>query len=111
MNKVLRANILLTGLAVLLAQAGVVRAAQDAMLVQQGKLLAQSMCADCHTFGGATRSDRPALDFAAIGAMPSTTALSLQVFLKTSHGQMPNLILEEAQIEALSAFILDLGRK
>jgi mono/diheme cytochrome c family protein len=79
--------------------------------VRQGQLLAQSMCADCHTFGGTTRFDRAAPDFAAVGAMPSTTPLSLRVFLKSSHANMPNLILEDAQIEALSAFILDLGGK
>ena len=98
-------------LALLTLQAGSASAAQDAMLVQQGKLLAQSMCAECHTFGGTIRSDRPSPDFAAIGAMPSTTALSLRVFLQSSHANMPNLILEGPQIEALSAFILDLGGK
>lgn len=107
----LRTNFFLASLTILLLQTQAARPAQDTSLAQQGKILAQSMCADCHTFGGATRSDRPALDFAAIGAMPSTTALSLRVFLKTSHGQMPNLILDASQIEALSAFILDLGRK
>ncbi len=107
----LRSNILLASLALLVLHAGPAHTAQDAMLVQQGKILAQSLCADCHTFGGAMRSDRAAADFAAIGAMPSTTLLSLRVFLKSSHGHMPNLILEEAQIEALSAFILELGGK
>lgn len=107
----LRSNILLASLTLLLLQLGAAHAAQDANLVQQGKTLAQSLCAECHTFGGAMRSDRAALDFAAIGAMPSTTLLSLRVFLKSSHRLMPDLILEEAQIEALSAFILDLGRK
>ncbi len=98
-------------LALLTLQTGSASAAQDAMLMQQGKLLAQSMCAECHTFGGAIRSDRPSPDFASIGAMPSTTALSLRVFLQSSHANMPNLILEGPQIEALSAFILDLGGK
>jgi len=102
---------LLANLAILFLYAGGAHAAQDARLTQQGKMLAQSMCADCHTFGDTMRSDRPALDFSVIGAMPSTTALSLRVFLKSSHAQMPNLILEETQIEALSAFILDLGKK
>jgi len=98
-------------LALLALQAGSASAAQDGVLVQQGKLLAQSMCADCHTFGGTRRSDRPSPDFAAIGAMPSTTPLSLRVFLQSSHANMPNLILEGPQIEALSAFILELGGK
>jgi mono/diheme cytochrome c family protein len=86
-------------------------AAQNSQLVHQGQLLAQSLCADCHTFSGAMRSDRAAPDLAAVGTMRSTTHLSLRVFLKSSHANMPNLILEESQIEALSAFILDLGGK
>lgn len=93
-----------------LAQTGA-QAAQDERLVQQGRLLAQSMCADCHTFGGQTRSDGLPPDFAQVGAMPSTTPLSLRVFLKSPHRNMPDLILEEGQIDALAAFILDLGGK
>ncbi len=87
------------------------QAAQNAQLVQQGRLLAQSQCADCHTFGGAKRSDRLSPDFRDVGAMAQTTALSLRVFLKSPHANMPDLILEEGQIDALVAFILDLGGK
>jgi mono/diheme cytochrome c family protein len=87
------------------------QAAQDPRLVQQGRLLAQSLCADCHTFGADRRSDRLPPDFRDVGAMPQTTALSLRVFLKSPHANMPDIILEPAQINALSAFILDLGGK
>jgi mono/diheme cytochrome c family protein len=87
------------------------QAAQDPLLVQQGRLLAQSLCADCHTFGSARRSDRPSPDFADVGAMAQTTALSLRVFLRSPHATMPDIILEPEQIDALSAFILDLGGK
>ena len=111
MLKCLRFHLLLASLAVSFLQVGGATAAQDASLIRQGKLLAQSMCAECHTLGGTTRSDRPAQDFATIAAMPSTTALSLRVFLKSSHADMPNLILTPTQIDALSAFILDLGGK
>ena len=87
------------------------QAAQNQQLVAQGRLLAQSLCADCHTFGGDTRSDRNPPDFAAVGAMTQTTRLSLRVFLTSPHVNMPDLILQEAQIDALSAFIRDLGGK
>ncbi len=87
------------------------QAAQNQQLVAQGRLLAQSLCADCHTFGGETRSDRKPPDFAAVGAMTQTTPLSLRVFLTSSHVNMPDLILQDAQIDALGAFILDLGGK
>ena len=103
----------LVALAITFALGGLcaAQAAQDQTLARQGKLLAQSMCADCHTFGGETRNDRPAPDFAAVGAMPSATQLSLRVFLKSTHATMPNLILDDGQIDALSAYILDLGGK
>lgn len=94
-----------------LATATGAQAAQDPQLVQQGRLLAQSLCADCHTFGGARRSDRQPPDLADVGAMAQTTPLSLRVFLKSPHANMPDIILEPAQIEALSAFILELGGK
>ena len=87
------------------------QAAQNPQLVQQGRLLAESLCADCHTFGGDRRSDRLPPDFRDVGAMPQSTALSLRVFLRSPHANMPDIILEPGQIEALSAFILDLGGK
>ncbi|MDB5595239.1 MAG: Cytochrome c class [Hyphomicrobiales bacterium] len=86
-------------------------AAQNPERVATGRILAQSICADCHTFGGPTRTDRAPPDFAAIGAMPSTTALSLKVFLRSPHANMPDVQLDDQQIDALTAFILDLGGK
>lgn len=97
--------------ALILAIGNGAHAAQNPQLAQQGRLLAQSLCADCHTFGGAQRSDRAPPDFKAVADMPQTTALSLRVFLKSPHANMPDLILEEGQIDALVAFILDLGDK
>ena len=94
-----------------LATGNAAQAAQNPQLVEQGRLLAQSLCADCHTFSGNRRSDRPSPDFRDVGAMPQTTALSLRVFLKSPHANMPDIILEPGQIDALSAFILDLGGK
>jgi mono/diheme cytochrome c family protein len=86
-------------------------AAQNPERVATGRILAQSLCGDCHTFGGPTRTDRASPDFAAIGAMRSTTALSIKVFLRSSHATMPNIQLDDQQIDALTAFILDLGGK
>ena len=57
-----------------------------------GKQLAEGRCLECH---GAQNASHKAPAFSAIAAMPSTTAQSLDVFLRTSHPTMPNLILSD----------------
>jgi cytochrome c len=49
-------------------------------------------------------------DFTAIANRPSTTALSLKVFFKTSHRRMPNLIIAPEQADDLANYILSLKR-
>ncbi len=68
-----------------------------------GERLAAANCARCHAHGAA-----PA--FAKIAAMPSTTQLSLGVFLRTSHGSMPNHILSAEDRNDLIAYILSLRK-
>jgi hypothetical protein len=46
-----------------------------------------------------------------VGAMPSSTVLSIKVFLRSTHPTMPNLILSDPQMDALAAYILDLRGK
>jgi mono/diheme cytochrome c family protein len=72
-----------------------------------GKRLVDAACAGCHS-----PSVRPkrAPDFAAIAAMPSTTALSLGVFMRTSHPTMPNVVLTPAELDDVIGFILSLRR-
>ena len=67
-----------------------------------GERLAAANCAKCHDAHGAA----PA--FTKIAAMPSTTQTSLGVFLQTSHGSMPNLILSATDRNNLIAYILSL---
>jgi hypothetical protein len=43
--------------------------------------------------------------------MPSTTELSLKVFLRSSHKNMPNIILAREEIDSLASYILGLGGK
>jgi cytochrome c len=70
-----------------------------------GKQLAEATCLGCH---GAQNTSRKAPAFSTIAAMPSTTALSLDVFLRTSHPTMPNLMLSDADRADLIAYILSL---
>jgi mono/diheme cytochrome c family protein len=74
----------------------------------EGRRIAETWCANCHLVGAGPQG--PAGDaappFHAIAAMPSTTAMSLRVFLSTPHGRMPDYRLSNAQIDAVSDWIL-----
>ena len=91
--------------ATLLAASGA--RAQD---IEAGKRVAQSACSSCHLVdpkGQNTGSDAVPT-FASIARMPSTTEISLAAFLSTPHGRMPDLILNQAEIQDISAYILSL---
>ncbi|MGG5817177.1 c-type cytochrome [Falsiroseomonas sp. HW251] len=74
-----------------------------------GRRLAEAQCASCHAVaGGGPSPNMAAPPFAAVARMPSTTALSLQAFLRTPHGQMPDVVLTPAQLDDVTAWILSL---
>ena len=79
--------------------------------ISAGYRLAEAWCRDCHAIEASTAGarGRPP-DFAAIANRPSTTALSLKVFFKTSHRRMPNLIITPEQADDLASYILSLRR-
>jgi mono/diheme cytochrome c family protein len=96
----------------LLAQASApVMAVELAGQVEDGRRIARAICAECHLVEGSGKPGAPAASFAAIAAMPSTTSVAIKVFLKTTHGNMPDIILSEAEIDALAAFILSLRQR
>lgn len=79
-----------------------------------GSRLAEVACADCHQIDAKSpppRHPSAAPRFDAIAKMPSTTELSIKVFLKTSHPHMPNIELSPADIDAVAAYILSLAKK
>ena len=75
-----------------------------------GRELATTWCSGCHQVD--PRAQGLATDavpsFQAIAAMPSTTSLSIQAFLRTSHDVMPNFRLTEPQIDNVGAYILEM---
>lgn len=73
-----------------------------------GHRLAEAWCTDCHSIEAATARTKSSPDFTAIANRASTTALSLKVFLQTSHRNMPNLIIAPAQADDLVNYILSL---
>jgi len=96
-------------LLVRLHNAGGAPLAQDS--ISAGQHLAEAWCRNCHSLeatSAGTVSRAP--DFARIANRPSTTELSLKVFLRSNHRSMPNLIIAPSQADDLAAFILSLKR-
>ncbi|MBX9646441.1 MAG: cytochrome c [Xanthobacteraceae bacterium] len=76
-----------------------------------GHRLAEAWCRECHAIDATTVGTRGGPpDFVAVANRASTTALSLKVFLKTSHQRMPNLIITPDQADDLTNYILSLKR-
>lgn len=80
----------------------------------KGRGVAEAQCGECHGIGFEgfwMRSGVPS--FPVIADLPSTTALSLRVILRTTHtrGRMPNLLLTRADTDDVIAYILSLAQK
>lgn len=84
--------------------------AQEQSSVESGRRLAINWCTGCHAVEPKTEG-LFAADFAEIANTPSTTRLSLKVFLRTSHKTMPNFILKPEEADDIAAYILSLRRK
>ena len=84
--------------------------AQEQTSVEAGRRLAIHWCTGCHAVEP-TAQGFFAADFAEIANTPSTTSLSLKVFLRTSHKNMPNFILKPDEADDIVAYILSLRRK
>jgi cytochrome c len=76
-----------------------------------GHRLADAWCKDCHAIDATTTGTTGgAPAFTAIANQPSSTELSLKVFLKTSHRSMPNLVITPSQADDLVNYILSFKR-
>lgn len=93
-------------------------AAQPAALAQplegnplRGRQIATTLCSSCHRVLPMTLPDKgDPPSFQSIADLPSTTGLSLKVFLRSPHRNMPNLILSEAESDDVIAYILSLKK-
>jgi cytochrome c len=77
-----------------------------------GHRLAEAWCKDCHAIdakGAGPAHAGPA--FAGVANQPSTTALSIKVFLRTSHPSMPNIVISPTEADDLANYILSLKHK
>ena len=100
--------------------AAVILVGQDPVLAQplrgdpaSGRQIATTQCGSCHRVLPMLFPDRgepSPIDkdgppsFQSIADLPSTTGLSLKVFLRSNHKNMPNLILSEAEADDVSAY-------
>ena len=77
-----------------------------------GRQVAIELCSSCHRVTeGQPSPGRNVASFFAIANLPSTTALSLKVFLRSNHKAMPNLIVSESDSDELIDYILSLKRR
>ncbi|WP_244594704.1 c-type cytochrome [Methylosinus sporium] len=79
-----------------------------------GRRLAASLCVECHRIDDKTPAKDEASkapSFVDVARMPSTTELAIKVFLRSSHRNMPNLILTPDEIDSLAAYIVGLAPK
>jgi len=80
---------------------------------RMGLAVAQDLCASCHAIyrAAGTSPNVKAPAFETIAAVPGMTAIALGVALRTSHNEMPNIILDREQRENVIAYILSLQAK
>lgn len=76
----------------------------------QGAQLARELCAICHYVETGDRGVSPegAPSFQDVADDPAVTAISLGVFFRSPHENMPNLILSQAESDNAIAYILSL---
>jgi len=76
----------------------------------RGYALAKQVCAACHLVARGQKTPKlsPATAFQEVAKNPARTALSLRVFLRTPHREMPNLVLSQAETDNVIAYILSL---
>lgn len=81
--------------------------------IAQGHDIATTICAECHRVEKGQKSAKlsAAKSFQDVADNPARTELSLRVFLKTPHRNMPNLVLTEAEIDDIIAYIQSLNRR
>lgn len=78
--------------------------------VDEGHAYAREVCAACHQverLGKSVKTGGPPA-FQEVANDPAITELSLRVFLRTPHENMPNLRLEQDETDDIIAYILSL---
>jgi mono/diheme cytochrome c family protein len=84
--------------------------AQGAPGVRDGKAIAEQVCSECHAVGSGRRPspNGEAPPFTVIAETPGMTPIALTVALRTSHRNMPNIILSDDELKGIVAYIMSL---
>jgi cytochrome c len=78
----------------------------------EGHRLAKAWCESCHAVEShVLEMPNEPPSFQAIANSPGITPLALKVFFRTSHKNMPNLVIGQDQADALANYILSLKSK
>jgi mono/diheme cytochrome c family protein len=88
-----------------------VAGAQEVGDARRGLIFAERICAECHAVKAGQTVPATAPTFKAIANTPGMTALALTVFFRTSHRDMPNLVLSDDERDDVIAYILSLREK
>ncbi|HET7191924.1 MAG TPA: cytochrome c [Pseudolabrys sp.] len=77
-----------------------------------GRQVAMEICSSCHRVAaGQLAPIQNTPSFVDIANMPSTTALSLKVFLRSNHKRMPNFIISDSDTDDVIGYILSLKQQ
>jgi mono/diheme cytochrome c family protein len=107
----MRAATLVVSAAALAATLSIASAQDLRGNLASGRDLAGHWCGNCHQIDGGPPARSGVSTFAQAARLPSTTALSLRVFLRTSHADMPNIQISEADADDLIIYILSYKEK
>jgi mono/diheme cytochrome c family protein len=81
--------------------------AQD---VENGRLMSERWCSECHTIGSRPARHKGAPPFAAIASRETVTSDMLVSFLLLPHASMPNLSLSRKDAQDIAAFIMSMKK-
>jgi mono/diheme cytochrome c family protein len=83
---------------------------QELGSAQRGQRVAETICAECHAIQkGATRSvNANAPAFQTLAKTPGMTEMAFRVWLRSSHKEMPNIMLENEEVDDVIAYIQSL---
>ena len=84
--------------------------AQTAGDAAKGHEFVQQICSECHTIekGRRPSPNGQAPNFETIAKTPGMTAIALTAVLRTSHRNMPNIIIADEDLRNVAAYILSL---